>query len=76
MGMGGTLVNGWKGALFKEWTFLSQITAGTGLPLTPVYFAPVNGTGVTGTIRPNYTGAPLYTAPHGLFLNSWMPPMP
>ena len=29
---GGTLVNGWKGALFKEWTFGTQLTAGTGLP--------------------------------------------
>lgn len=66
---GGTLVNGWKGALFKEWTFGVQVTAGTGLPLTPVYFAAVRGTGVTGSIRPNYTGAPLYAPPPGLFLN-------
>jgi trimeric autotransporter adhesin len=66
---GGTLVGGWKGALFKEWTFLSQINAGTGLPLTPVYLEPVNGTGVTGTIRPDYTGGALYAAPSGLFLN-------
>ncbi len=66
---GGTLVNGWKGALFKEWTLLSQITAGTGLSLTPVYPAAVGGTGVTGSIRPNYTGAPLYSAPPGAYLN-------
>jgi hypothetical protein len=66
---GGTLVNGWKGALFKEWTFLSQLTAGTGLPLTPVYPAAVAGTGVTGSIRPDYTGAPLYSAPPGAYLN-------
>ena len=26
---GGTLVNGWKGALFKEWTTTTQITAAT-----------------------------------------------
>ncbi len=45
---GGTLVNGWKGALFKEWTVATQIDAGTGLPLTPVYPAAVRGTGVTG----------------------------
>jgi hypothetical protein len=70
MGLGGgTLVSGWKGALFKEWTFGSQITAGTGLPLTPLYFAAVGGTGVTGSIRPEYTGAPLYAAPSGLHLN-------
>jgi trimeric autotransporter adhesin len=66
---GGSLVGGWKGALFKEWTFLSQITVGSGMPLTPVYFAPASGTGITGTIRPEYTGAPLYAAPAGLFLN-------
>jgi len=42
---------------------------GSGLPQTPVYFAVVPGTGITGTIRPDYTGAPLYNAPPGLFLN-------
>ena len=66
---GGTLVNGWKGALFKEWTVADQITAGTGLPLTPIYPYPVPGTGVTGPLRPDYTGAPLYAASAGLFLN-------
>jgi hypothetical protein len=66
---GGTLLSGWRGSLFKEWTFSTQITAGTGLPLTPVYPAAVAGTGVTTSIRPDYTGAPLYEAPSGLFLN-------
>jgi hypothetical protein len=65
---GGSLVSGWRGALLKEWTTSTQITAGSGLPLTPVYQAVIAGTGVTG-IRPNYTGAPLYDAPSGLFLN-------
>jgi hypothetical protein len=70
MGLGGeTLLRGWKGTLFKEWTFLSQISVGSGLPQTPVYLAAVPGTGVTGTIRPDYTGAPIYAAPPGLFLN-------
>jgi trimeric autotransporter adhesin len=66
---GGTLASGWKGALFKEWTFATQITAGSGLPLTPIYPAAVAGTGVTGSIRPDYTGAPLYAASTGHFLN-------
>jgi hypothetical protein len=66
---GGTLLSGWRGALFKQWTVTSQIIAGSGLPLTPVYLTPVNGTGVTGSIRPDYTGAALYSAPSGLFLN-------
>jgi hypothetical protein len=74
---GGTLVSGWKGALFKEWTFVSSLTAGTGLPLTPVYFATVLGTGVSGPIRPFYTGADLYNAPAGLNLNpaAYAPPI-
>jgi hypothetical protein len=66
---GGALANGWRAALLKEWTFGSQITSGSGLPLTPVYLAAVRGTGVTGSIRPDYTGAALYDAPAGLFLN-------
>jgi trimeric autotransporter adhesin len=66
---GGTLLSGWRGALLKEWTFATQITAGSGFPETPTYLAPVEGTGVTGTIRPEYTGAPLYAAPSGFFLN-------
>jgi hypothetical protein len=79
MGMAsGTLLNGWKGALLKEWTFATQITAGSGLPETPVYQAAVQGTGVTGTIRPDYTGAPLYAASPGLFLNpaAYTAPLP
>ncbi len=66
---GGTLLSGWKGGLFKDWTFSTQISAGSGLPQTPIYLAPVPGTGVTNALRPDYTGAPLYSAPSGLFLN-------
>ena len=78
MGLGGgTLLSGWRGALFKEWTVLTQVTAGTGLPQTPIYLAAVPGTGVTGSIRPDRTGAPLYTAPSGYFLNraAFTPPL-
>lgn len=66
---GGTLVNGWRGTLYKQWTVLSTITAGTGLPLTPVYPLNSAGTGFTGYLRPQVTGIPLYAAPAGLFLN-------
>jgi hypothetical protein len=70
MGIGGkTLMSGWKGTALKEWTILTQITVGSGLPETPVYLAAVPGTGVTGSIRPDRTGAPLYAAPAGLALN-------
>jgi hypothetical protein len=34
-----------------------------------VYFTSVRGTGVVGSIRPDYSGAPLYSAPAGSFLN-------
>jgi len=71
MGLGGgTLLSGWKGTLLKEWTFLTQVIVGSGLPQTPIYLAAVPGTGITGTIRPDVTGAPLYAASPGLFLNS------
>jgi len=66
---GGALLSGWKGALLKEWLFVSNLTVGSGLPETPVYFAAVNGTGVTGTLRPNVTGASITAAPGGKFLN-------
>ena len=72
---GGSLLSGWRGAVFKEWTASSQINAASGLPLTPMYQIVVPGTGVTG-IRPDYTGAPIYDAPSGLFLNpaAYAPP--
>jgi trimeric autotransporter adhesin len=66
---GGTLMSGWRGRFWKEWTFISQIMAGSGLPLTPIYLAAVKGTGVTGSIRPDFTGASPYAAPTGLYLN-------
>jgi hypothetical protein len=71
MGLGGrTLMTGWKGKLFKEWTFFNQITLGSGLPQSPVYFAVVPGTGIAGTLRPDVVaGQSLYAAPTGLFLN-------
>ena len=70
MGMGGgTLLNGWRGRLLKEWTVTSLINAGSGLPETPVFLAAVPGTGITGTIRPDLTGAPIYQGSDGYHLN-------
>ena len=66
---GGTLMSGWRGRLLKEWTATAQIVAGSGLPETPTYLAAVTGTGITGPIRASLTGAPIYAAPSGLFLN-------
>jgi len=66
---GGDLLSGWRGALLKEWIFATLITAGSGLPETPTLPFPESGTGFTGALRPSYTGAALYAAPAGLFLN-------
>jgi hypothetical protein len=66
---GGALASGWAGRLLKEWTLGTEMTAGSGLPLTPVYQSVVLGTGVTGSLRPDFTGAGLYDAPGGLHLN-------
>jgi trimeric autotransporter adhesin len=60
---------GHRVTLLKEWTFASQINSGSGLPLTPIYPAAVHGTGVTGSIRPDYTGVDVYAAPSGFNLN-------
>ncbi len=70
MGLGGgALMGGWRGALFRGWASAFQLNIGSGLPLTPVYFAAVKGTGVTGNLRPDVTGASVTDAPAGLFLN-------
>jgi hypothetical protein len=66
---GGTLLGGWRGTLLKEWTAACTITAGSGLPQTPIYLAAVNGTGVTGPIRPDRTAASIYAGSAGHFLN-------
>ena len=66
---GGALMSGWKGALLKEWTFVTNINVGTGLPLSPVYFAAVGRTGCSNCLRPDYTGVSIYDAPPGLNLN-------
>ena len=56
--LGGTLLDGVKGRLFKDWTFTSQITTGSGLPLTPTYFSPLRGTGTIGSTRPDTLAEP------------------
>jgi trimeric autotransporter adhesin len=66
---GGDLMNGWAGRLLKEWTVLGQMTAGTGLPETPIYLAAVPGAGYTGTIRPSRTAAPIYASRGEVHLN-------
>jgi len=63
MGLGGkTLMSGWKGLAYKEWTVSVAIKVASGLPETPTYGgAAVSGTGFSGPIRPNVTGVSLYS---------------
>jgi hypothetical protein len=65
----GFLTTGRTGAIFREWTFVTQLNLASGQPLTPTFFSPVRGTGVTGSIRADYTGADPYDAPPGLHVN-------
>ena len=71
MGLGGrTLMSGWRGAAYKEWTFLTNIKVGSGLPQTPIDPAAVPGTGYTGILRDNYTGQPIYgSSTPGVYIN-------
>jgi hypothetical protein len=59
----------WSRSLLKSWTLASQMTLGSGMPLTPVILAPVQGTGMTGSLRPNVTGAPIEVETGKAFLN-------
>ncbi|WP_229738965.1 TonB-dependent receptor [Edaphobacter dinghuensis] len=69
MGMaGGSLMSGWRGRLYKEWTIQTQIIAGSGLPQTPIDSSVVVS-GYSAFVRPSVTGESLYAAPPGLFLN-------
>ncbi len=69
MGMaGGSLMTGWRGKLYKEWTVETQITAGSGLPQTPLDSSVVVA-GYSSFVRPSITGESIYAAPPGLFLN-------
>jgi hypothetical protein len=67
---GGTLLSGWRGRMLKEWTLLTQLNVGSGLPETPVLAAAVPGTGYLGPLRPSLTGAPINGGSNGAHLNA------
>jgi len=75
---GGALLDGPRGSLLKGWTLIGQLTAGSGLPVNPVYLVSVPGTGVTGTIRPDYSSASPSVVPDGFYANpsAFAPPAP
>ena len=56
-------------SLFRNFTFSGQLTAGSGLPLTPVYLTSLSGTGVVGTVRADYTGQPVAASQAGYYVN-------
>jgi trimeric autotransporter adhesin len=53
----------------QNWLFTSQLSAGSGLPLTPLYLTSIAGTGLTGALRASYTGAPIDDRPQGYYVN-------
>jgi hypothetical protein len=61
--------DGWRGTLLREWTVTAEMTTGSALPLTPVILVPVGGTGMTGTLRPDVTGAPIDAGADGRNVN-------
>jgi hypothetical protein len=67
---GGTLMSGWRGRLLKEWTLLGTVSAGSGLPETPIYPVAVPGTGYTTVVRPSLTGASIYGASGATHINA------
>jgi hypothetical protein len=65
---GGTLLDGLWGSFWKDWTVATELSAGSGLPFTPVAFLPIAGTGVVG-IRPSRTGVSITPIAPGTYAN-------
>jgi hypothetical protein len=58
---GGALLNGWKGAVIKGWNLSTNLSVSSGPFETPSMSAQILGnTAITGPIRPEYTGQPLF----------------
>ena len=77
---GGALLNGWKGRLLKDWTFINSITLRTGNPLTISAGgnrSVVTGTGVSGPVRASATGLPIdpATPGYGFDINAFTAPV-
>jgi hypothetical protein len=54
---GGGMMDSAAAKFLRGWTITSQLTAGSGFPITPIYLTSVQGTGVTGSLRGSLTGA-------------------
>ena len=66
---GGLFSNSWKEKLFAQWTMTAQLTLGSGTPLSPILLTPMHGTGITGSLRPDVTGAPINVDADGRHVN-------
>jgi hypothetical protein len=70
---GGALLSGWRGLIIKGWTFLTNITVGSGTPFTPTYalsgLKPEQGN-FAPNLRPEYVGGDVYGGAGGRFLNA------
>jgi hypothetical protein len=71
MGIGGhTLLSGWRGLIYKEWTVQANISEASGTPLTPMTTLILPGTSFSGVIRANYVGGAIHGYyPNNVFLN-------
>jgi trimeric autotransporter adhesin len=68
---GGTLLSGWKGALFKDWTISGDISLRSGSPFTAIVGgnrSQVSGTAISNTVRADATGLPVSVA--GMLFNT------
>jgi trimeric autotransporter adhesin len=66
---GGMFSGNWREKLFAQWTMSAQLTVGSGTPLSPVLLAPIRGTGITGSLRPDATGLPINIDVDGRYVN-------
>ncbi len=58
---GGALMKGVHGKLMRDWTLMTGIVLSSGAPETPnVLTSALGGTGITGPLRAEYTGLPVY----------------
>jgi hypothetical protein len=67
---GGTLLSGWRGAVIKGWTILTNVNYGTGLPLNLSCGACLVPGTAYNIFRPTYVGGDIYGGQPGHFLNS------
>ena len=68
---GGTLLNGWKGKLLKDWTVTSDINLHSGTPITALVggnLSQIGGTAVSNILRADATGLPVKAA--GMLFNT------